>query len=549
VNEKVKKKIVVACRGGSFRDILSMELEKSGFEVFPVGDGSTALEATLFRHPEVLIVDSPLDVISRDTLVQILRANPLTKDTHIIALCREEKDVPGLTQIIDVSLKKPLKTADIISRVSAIFHEEGEATEDLKDSEPVKDPRPRKIPHLELVRGKPESADDAGELSFDDFIDSGRKKESTPEEISDDPGHVEITPVHFFEEEETLDPAAASFLEDDVDEIKEVPFKIFPGETSTPLTSKGDKSSRDPGREPEYLDTPHDEKGFPSTPDSYRSEPAELEITADAEPSRDVRPEEYTAKHKPELSVSAIEKEEEEEREELKEEPEEKPARVAPVSALTTKTLDLKMEKEMIDLYQHIETLLPKLGGKVIQFIGSREGEGTSTITREFAKVMAIKSGKAVLLMDADFLAPSQHFYFDVEPALSLEEVIRNGKSLQSALSQVGNTHLYLNLISKNKVSTLKILHSARIDSFFDVLRKRYDLILIDSPPATVSPESLGLSSRVDGVILVVDAEATRWMVAESVKDKIAKNGGNLLGVVLNKKRYHIPDFIYKRLK
>jgi Mrp family chromosome partitioning ATPase len=52
----------------------------------------------------------------------------------------------------------------------------------------------------------------------------------------------------------------------------------------------------------------------------------------------------------------------------------------------------------------------------------------------------------------------------------------------------------------------------------------------------------------VDGVVLVVEAEKTRWPVAENVRDKIKGSGGNILGIVLNKRRYYIPEWVYKKL-
>ena len=58
----------------------------------------------------------------------------------------------------------------------------------------------------------------------------------------------------------------------------------------------------------------------------------------------------------------------------------------------------------------------------------------------------------------------------------------------------------------------------------------------------------MGLVSQVDGVILVVEAEKTRWQVALNVKEKILQHGGNLLGVVFNKRQFYIPNFIYKYL-
>jgi Mrp family chromosome partitioning ATPase len=85
-------------------------------------------------------------------------------------------------------------------------------------------------------------------------------------------------------------------------------------------------------------------------------------------------------------------------------------------------------------------------------------------------------------------------------------------------------------------------------EAFLGKLTERFDLVLIDSPPATLYPDGLSIVNKVDGVVLVVAAEDTRWPVAESVKDQITRSGGRLLGMVFNKRRFYIPEFIYKRL-
>ena len=65
-------------------------------------------------------------------------------------------------------------------------------------------------------------------------------------------------------------------------------------------------------------------------------------------------------------------------------------------------------ERTMLDLYRRIESLLPDLTRKVIQFIGSSEGEGTSTVVREFGRVMVRKLDKSVLILDADQLGKNR---------------------------------------------------------------------------------------------------------------------------------------------
>jgi Mrp family chromosome partitioning ATPase len=85
-------------------------------------------------------------------------------------------------------------------------------------------------------------------------------------------------------------------------------------------------------------------------------------------------------------------------------------------------------------------------------------------------------------------------------------------------------------------------------DPFLGAIKQQFDLLVIDSTPITKSPDGLGIVPITDGVIIVVEAENTKWTVVENTKQQIQNVGGNILGVVLNKRSYHIPGFIYKLL-
>jgi Mrp family chromosome partitioning ATPase len=217
------------------------------------------------------------------------------------------------------------------------------------------------------------------------------------------------------------------------------------------------------------------------------------------------------------------------------------------VSSSPSKFSELVVEKE-IRVYQNLAAVISDSTKKVVQFIGSREGEGTSTVVREFARVSAMKFGKSVLLLDADQHHPSQHLFFHIAAECGWQEVVRDNGPIEKALHQYGETRLFISPSSHNFASNPPIYHSLLLDVFWKKLKQRFDLILIDSPPATTSTDGLAISSKVDGVILVVEAEKTRWPVAENVRDRIKRSGGNILGIVLNKRRYYIPEWIYKRL-
>jgi Mrp family chromosome partitioning ATPase len=214
----------------------------------------------------------------------------------------------------------------------------------------------------------------------------------------------------------------------------------------------------------------------------------------------------------------------------------------------TSKPINLEMEEEMIVLYQSIDSLRSGTQNQVIQFMGPSEEEGTSTIVREFAIIVASRYSKSVLLLDADERKLGQHPYVNIYLEHSLEETFREGEPIDKAIYQVTNSSLFMSQLFTGPESYRQFLDTTGIDVLLEKLRKRFDLILIDSPPATGFSYGLATSDQVNGVILVLAAEKTSWQVAKNITDRITNHGGKVLGVVFNKQRYHIPKFIYKRL-
>ena len=214
----------------------------------------------------------------------------------------------------------------------------------------------------------------------------------------------------------------------------------------------------------------------------------------------------------------------------------------------TSKSVELGIEEEMIALYQSINSLRSSTQkNKVIQFMSTDGEQGTSTIVLELARVAALKYTKSVLLLDADLRKLDQE-PFNITLEHSLEETIRAGDPVDKALYQIANSSLFLSRLFKGSGSIRQFLDPSGIDDLLEKLRTRFDFIFIDSPPENVFSIGLATSTSVNGVILVLDAEKTCLDEAKNITDKITKNGGKILGVVVNKQRNHIPEFISKRI-
>jgi protein-tyrosine kinase len=229
--------------------------------------------------------------------------------------------------------------------------------------------------------------------------------------------------------------------------------------------------------------------------------------------------------------------------------PPEQPLTAAPaVPYVLSVEQELSLEREMTALYQSINSLLSGVSHKVIQFISSRPGEGTSTIIRELARVTATLMGRSVLLLDTDRTHAGPRGFFGCASPPELDEVVKGTLPIDQAICRVENTTLFVSPLFQHSVLTPQKLGSDTTDQLWDQLRQRFDYVLIDSRPISASSDGLAIVRKVDGVIFVVEAEKTRWPVALAAKEKIVSHGGNILGMVFNKRRFYIPDFVYRKI-
>jgi protein-tyrosine kinase len=204
-------------------------------------------------------------------------------------------------------------------------------------------------------------------------------------------------------------------------------------------------------------------------------------------------------------------------------------------------------EREMAGIYHPIISALPNGKGMVL-FLGTSESDGTSTMAREFASFVATHVGSTTLLFDTDRQKPSQLAHFGIRGATDFDAVVHDGRGIDEAIYPVRNTGLHVTSLSLRPTSRPFVFSGPRTDHLMSQLRQRFDLTVIDAPAPTDSPDMLALSAKVDGVVLVIQADQTRFHQAKRTKELIEANGGKLVGLVFNKRRFFIPDWIYKRL-
>jgi len=187
--------------------------------------------------------------------------------------------------------------------------------------------------------------------------------------------------------------------------------------------------------------------------------------------------------------------------------------------------------------------------GAAIAFTSASQGEGVSHVTQLFAVEMARYTGRRTLVIDAERLQS-----LGVEDYLqmpwnchptnidNLWMLPAKKKKKWTDETQALPKRSFLMRVAKEGEEI-----DTGLDSV-DALRVSFDNILIDCRALGTSAEVAVLASNVDGIVIVVEAGQSRRDEILNAQRTIENAGGNFLGFVLNKRRYPVPEWLYRRL-
>ncbi len=198
------------------------------------------------------------------------------------------------------------------------------------------------------------------------------------------------------------------------------------------------------------------------------------------------------------------------------------------------------------DLLRLCQCGTPSVSG-AIALVGCRSGEGVSTASALLARQLAQRGEGRVLLIDANTVRPGQHAKFGTRLSPGLAGFGANGHPGLASIQPTDVENLDLlsagNIGEELSANVLKAFSEA-----LPALRREYSFIICDLPPLLEHGPSMRIAALMDGVVLVVEAEKTRWEVANKVREALVQADSNVLGVILNKRRFHIPEWLYKTL-
>lgn len=164
----------------------------------------------------------------------------------------------------------------------------------------------------------------------------------------------------------------------------------------------------------------------------------------------------------------------------------------------------------------------------------SRAAEGKSSTSYALATILA-RTGKSVVLVDADMRSPSVHQILGRENAKGFSNFLAGEGALEGLVHTTGTPNLSVMTAGPTPPSAAELLSGDRTTTLIETLLAQYDHVVVDAPPLLGIADAPLLSKSVGGVVYVIESRGVPVRGVNMSLDRLRDSRATLLGGVLTK--------------
>ena len=184
-------------------------------------------------------------------------------------------------------------------------------------------------------------------------------------------------------------------------------------------------------------------------------------------------------------------------------------------------------------LRTNIELKREMFRATTLAVVSANAGEGKTTTLSNLAYVFA-QAGYSTLMIDADLRRPRLARYAELKSDIGLSTFLTGGADLKDVVFQTGLDNLYMLPSGPIPVDPSGLIGSHRMQSLLAEVSKRFDIVLIDSPPVLGVSDASLLVSRADATLLVLQPRKMPIKALKRARMLVEQAGGSIMGLVMN---------------
>ncbi len=200
-------------------------------------------------------------------------------------------------------------------------------------------------------------------------------------------------------------------------------------------------------------------------------------------------------------------------------------------------TVPIEHLSSVVEAYRMLRTsvLLSSAGKppKTILFTSGQPGDGKTT-TAVNTSVSLAQLGARVLLIDCDLRRPTVHRALRIPKQRGLSGYLSSEAQPEEVVQETRVPNLSAITCGAIPPNPAELLASDRMRALLSWASEHYEHVILDSPPLLSVTDPVILSTRVDGVILVVSAGRSTRDILRRARHELLQVGAKVFGVVLN---------------
>lgn len=174
---------------------------------------------------------------------------------------------------------------------------------------------------------------------------------------------------------------------------------------------------------------------------------------------------------------------------------------------------------------------------KVLAVVSPESNEGRSYVAANLAMSFS-QLGRSTLLIDANLRAPRQHEIFNFTRRIGLSMLLAGRikmEDLDDLPDQISNfQHLSVLGCGAIPPNPTELLSCNAFPMILNALKKYFDIIIIDTPPAMYQADVLSIASVAGSALLVARSGCTKMDNTKNLMSTLKQADVDIVGAVLN---------------
>ena len=182
--------------------------------------------------------------------------------------------------------------------------------------------------------------------------------------------------------------------------------------------------------------------------------------------------------------------------------------------------------------------------GKTIGILGVEEGGGASTVAVGLALASSEDAGLRTTLIDFDLTKRTVSSAFDLNGSPGFAELVSGEADQEDCVQHFKKRPLSLIAGSSTRSNRRFEAEPLEVMRVLNELRDVNALVIVDLPPASRPDQTLSIAQHIDHVIVVIESEKTGLVEAKRLIRQLEASNADVVGIILNKSRTYLPNWL-----